>query len=50
MVPEPHARTARSIATVGGLGDRLPAPGTTAGSLPAAAFWWALSIVITDHA
>jgi phosphatidylglycerophosphatase A len=28
------------IATVLGLGDRLPAPGTTAGSLPAIAGWW----------
>lgn len=28
------------IATVGGLGDILPAPGTTAGSLPAAILWW----------
>jgi len=34
------ARLARVIATVGGLGERLPAPGTTAGSLPAAALWW----------
>lgn len=28
-------RAARAIATVGGLGDRLPAPGTTVGSLVA---------------
>jgi len=28
------------IATVLGLGDRLPAPGTTAGSLPAIVGWW----------
>ena len=28
-------RAARAIATVGGLGDRLPAPGTTVGSLAA---------------
>jgi len=33
------ARAARLIATVGGLGDRRPAPGTTAGSLPAALLW-----------
>ena len=32
---------ARVIATSGGLGDLLPAPGTTAGSLPAAVLWWA---------
>jgi phosphatidylglycerophosphatase A len=31
-----RARTARALATLGGLGDRLPAPGTTAGSLAAA--------------
>ncbi len=31
---------ARIIATTGGLGDLLPAPGTTAGSLPAAVLWW----------
>jgi phosphatidylglycerophosphatase A len=30
------ARLARALATLGGLGDRLPAPGTTAGSLAAA--------------
>jgi phosphatidylglycerophosphatase A len=35
-----HAGLARAIATVGGLGERLPAPGTTAGSLPAAVLWW----------
>lgn len=28
------------ISTVLGLGDRLPAPGTTAGSLPAIIGWW----------
>lgn len=37
---ESHSRTAHIIATVGGLGDILPAPGTTAGSLPAAILWW----------
>ena len=36
-----HSRLARVIATAGGLGERLPAPGTTAGSLPAALVWWA---------
>jgi phosphatidylglycerophosphatase A len=40
------ARTARLIATVGGLGDRLPAPGTTAGSLPAALLWSAAALVV----
>ncbi len=30
---------ARAIATFGGLGDRLPAPGTTVGSLPPALLW-----------
>jgi phosphatidylglycerophosphatase A len=33
-------RLAYHIATVLGLGDRLPAPGTTAGSLPAVVGWW----------
>ena len=40
------ARAARLIATVGGLGDRLPAPGTTAGSLPAALLWSAAALVL----
>jgi len=29
---------------MGGLGEVLPAPGTTAGSLPAAFLWWALAV------
>ena len=33
-------RIAYQISTVLGLGDRLPAPGTTAGSLPAIIGWW----------
>ena len=33
------ADLAASIATLGGLGDRLPAPGTTVGSLPSALVW-----------
>ena len=33
-------RIAFHIATVLGLGDKLPAPGTTAGSLPAIVGWW----------
>ena len=35
-----HAGLARATATVGGLGERLPAPGPTAGSLPAAVLGW----------
>jgi phosphatidylglycerophosphatase A len=31
---------ARALATVGGLGDRLPAPGTTVGSLVGAVLYW----------
>jgi phosphatidylglycerophosphatase A len=37
---------ARVVATVGGLGDLLPAPGTTAGSLPAALLWWVMCIAV----
>lgn len=33
-------RLAQSIATIAGLGDRVPAPGTTVGSLPPAVAWW----------
>jgi phosphatidylglycerophosphatase A len=33
---------ARRVATLFGLGDRLPAPGTLAGSLPTAVVWWGL--------
>ena len=35
---------ARALATTGGLGDRLPAPGTTAGSFPAIALWLTLAL------
>jgi len=49
--PQPPAttatRAARLIATVGGLGDRLPAPGTTAGSLPATLLWSVLALVVS---
>jgi len=45
--PRRTARWARWVATTGGLGDRLPAPGTLAGSLPAAAAW-ALVAVFVD--
>ena len=34
-----HQPLARAVATFGGLGDRLPAPGTTVGSLPPALLW-----------
>jgi phosphatidylglycerophosphatase A len=37
---------ARAVATFGGLGDRLPAPGTTVGSLPPALMWLGLCIVL----
>lgn len=33
---------ARAIATFGGLGERVPAPGTMVGSLPVCVVWWAL--------
>jgi phosphatidylglycerophosphatase A len=39
---------ARAIATVGGLGDRLPAPGTTVGSLTAAVAWWAAATLLSS--
>jgi len=35
-----NARLAHAIATIGGLGDRIPAPGTIVGSLPACLIWW----------
>lgn len=41
-------RAARLIATVGGLGDALPAPGTTAGSLPAVIAWWIAARLAPD--
>jgi phosphatidylglycerophosphatase A len=37
---------ARALATFGGLGDRLPAPGTTVGSLPPALVWLGLCAVL----
>lgn len=36
-----RSAAARLLATVGGLGDVLPAPGTTVGSLAGAALYWA---------
>jgi phosphatidylglycerophosphatase A len=44
------ARLAFLLATVAGLGDRLPAPGTLAGSLPAAALWWSLVALVRPAA
>ncbi len=37
------AAVARALATVGGLGDRLPAPGTTVGSVAGVALFWGVS-------
>jgi phosphatidylglycerophosphatase A len=37
---------ARAVATFGGLGERLPAPGTTAGSLPPALLWLVLCALL----
>jgi phosphatidylglycerophosphatase A len=42
-------RLAWAVATVGGLGERLPAPGTTVGSLAAAALWWAVALALPTH-
>jgi len=42
-------RVATGLATVGGLGDRLPAPGTFAGSLPAALGWWLLVMAVSSQ-
>ena len=39
------AGVARALATVGGLGDILPAPGTTVGSLAGVALYWAAAAV-----
>jgi phosphatidylglycerophosphatase A len=44
-------RIAYHLSTVLGLGDKLPAPGTTAGSLPAIIGWWmAMSSLPTESA
>jgi phosphatidylglycerophosphatase A len=45
----PVNRFAYNIATVLGLGDRLPAPGTTAGSLPAIVGWWIAMVMLPDR-
>jgi phosphatidylglycerophosphatase A len=41
-----HHSLARVIATIGGLGARLPAPGTTVGSLPPALLWFGVCSVL----
>ena len=41
-----HQPLARAVATFGGLGDKLPAPGTTVGSLPPALLWMGLYMAI----
>ena len=43
------SRTAFLLATIAGLGDRVPAPGTTVGSLPPTLAWWAVSAALADH-
>jgi phosphatidylglycerophosphatase A len=40
---------ARAVATFGGLGDRLPAPGTTVGSLPPALLWLGICVAATTN-
>ena len=45
-----HKSLAYHVATVLGLGDRLPAPGTTAGSLPAVVGWWLAMLWLPDVA
>jgi phosphatidylglycerophosphatase A len=43
------SRIAFLIATVFGLGDRVPAPGTTVGSLPPALAWWIVTALVAHH-
>lgn len=38
---------ARAVATFGGLGDRLPAPGTTVGSLLPALLWFGICVIVS---
>jgi len=42
-----RARWAFRLATTFGLADRIPAPGTFAGSLPATTIWVALALLLT---
>ena len=44
-----HQPLARAVATFGGLGDRLPAPGTTVGSLPPALLWLGLCMAVPTN-
>ena len=44
-----HQPLARVVATFGGLGDRLPAPGTTVGSLPPALLWMGLCMALPTN-
>ena len=43
-------RLSRHLATTFGLGDRVPAPGTVAGSLPAALLWWGMTTALQSPA
>jgi phosphatidylglycerophosphatase A len=40
---------ARAVSTFGGLGDRLPAPGTTVGSLPPALLWLGICAAVPNN-
>lgn len=40
---------ARAVSTFGGLGDRLPAPGTTVGSLPPALLWFGICVAMPNN-
>ncbi len=42
------SRLANAVATTFGLGDHLPAPGTTAGSLPAALVWFVVAALLGE--
>ena len=44
-----HQPLARAVATFGGLGDRLPAPGTTVGSLPPAFLWLGICAFLSTN-
>jgi len=44
-----HQPLARAVATFGGLGDRLPAPGTTVGSLPPALLWFGICAFLSTN-
>jgi len=47
VVKSTKERIAYHISTVLGLGDKLPAPGTTAGSLPAIIGWWMAMLLLS---